>query len=481
MSEPGLSEVVAHVEKGDARAGRRQAARLISRDGAVAHPRLDRWLAMAVSSEDQALRAEACGLLARALYDRPWRLGEPELAVTRALLAVVENDRSTTALFAIAALSGVGDLLAANALLAAAKSSLSQHPSPREFTRLLVESIHRLNVGSSTSPVRPEHIRDCERHLHSCAQLLRSFPDLESWSDLVKGSMDAWFLTIRRWCDEVALPPPDPSSLLTCWPADPRIRAIARDSHLIEEISSGRWPFQGGARAFYTGMVLGLSKASKEQIESATAALLRNADVDIASVRVQILEGVAAGIAMLTGASSTWEPDVGTRLSDELIARPLQWKAPMSQLPGSSEMLARWDFQHEPIHCMGTADSVVGVAAKQVMDEDRPPVPFGWLGSPGRSSFIFEFDEPANMRRNRHLWIRGQKGVRGIFPWGGEAGIDVFLEGALQASWRDIGSTEERTIPLLLSGIEVGRRRKLEIRLSAHANTTFRLYEVRVQ
>ncbi|HEX5051568.1 MAG TPA: hypothetical protein VFZ65_07350 [Planctomycetota bacterium] len=116
-----------------------------------------------------------------------------------------------------------------------------------------------------------------------------------------------------------------------------------------------------------------------------------------------------------------------------------------------------------------------------VADETQPPQWFGWLGSPGRSEFHFDFVDSVSALREVTVRIEEQKGQRGALPHSGEAGLELLVDGTWRASWSDLGGLGEHVIPVKTASMETSRRRRLTLRLRPDANTTLRIYRVVIE
>lgn len=479
--DPGAAAVLALLCGGDAAGARRHAARLCSRDGLASHPSLDRWFARLLQSPDAPVRLDACRLLARALFDHPQVPGEALPVVCEPLLAVATEDPTESALFAITATAALAEPSLGDRLLAAAVRQHRQHPNGHEFLRLLVEALHRLAFESAIARATPDAIERFEGQLHACAELLRNAPDFADWSDLVRDSAVAWLETIRKLRDAAGMLPPDPAPLLSCWPAHPLLRSLGRSPSLVEELASGAWA--ASVTAFDLGVLVGYAKPAAERLERVRTALANDTRLQGQAARAEFEAGRASAEEALACTSSPWAADVGSRLADELVAMPAWTAVPTvvgrSRSPTSS--IAVFDLLEEPMVCSGSTGAVAGVCVRQQWDEHRPPCAFGWMGSPGRSAFEFEFLEPVRPHREMIVWLYEQKGTRGAFPYGGDAGLDMLVDGVPHASWRDLGGVGARAIPLAMAGTEGGRLRRLTLRLRNDANTTLRLYRVEIK
>lgn len=470
--------VLVRLQSGDAVAARLHAARLCSRDGLVAHPVLDKWFACLLASDSDAVRLDACRLLARVLYDRPRRTGEVMPFIADRLVGLARDDATEAALFAITATGGLGDLQLGDRLVAAAVRQANEHDECREYLRLLTEALHRLASREAVDG-HTDAIPRAESQLRRCLRLLAEAPALEHWSGHVIASVSAWFATIRRWRDAAGLPPPDPSPLLACWSGDPLIRSLARSTDFVDELVAGRW--DPAATALQLGTWVEYARPTPVQLERILGAIASREHLASPAARAEFSAGRESAARCLAGIIAPWRVDKGSRLADELTtlidagAWPVVRGAPSGQ---TAKFVASFDFKARPVVTSGSAEAVVGRLARHELDESRPPSGFAWLGSPGRSCLEVEFVEALRDRPEMVVAIEEQKGQRGAFPFGGEAAVDLLLDGELQASWRDRGGLSEREFPLALTGIDIGRRRRLTVRLRDESNTTLRVYSI---
>jgi len=482
-AEPGLEEVLALLRGNDAPRARRQAARLCSRDGLAEHPRLDRWFASLLRASDGAVRLDAMQLLARAMYDHPRRPADPMPAARDAVLELAATNIGQAGLFAITAAGALVDVSVGDQLLAAARAQTQRHDTPREYVRLLVEALHRLAFDTAVDRSSKEHVLRAEAHLQACVALMRGFDDFSEWANQVKPSVEGWFITIRRLRDAAGMSPPDPRAPLSCWPENLVFRCVGHVPDLVDDLAHGRWPetMPLPAFAFDIGVAVGLYQPTADELERIRTALRRDALHDSPAVLTNFDEGRQSGAARLAHVESPWQADIGSRLADELDTGEKHDTLPtvaVAVVPGT---VADLDLTARPVGCGGSVGPVTGTWIKHQLDEHRPQQAFGWLGSPGRSAIEFEFVDSSDGPRKMLVRVEEQKGLHGAFPFGGEAGLDMLVDGVLQASWRDLGETEARVIPLALPRIEIGRRRRLTLRLRADANTTLRLYRVLIQ
>ncbi|HZN41703.1 MAG TPA: serine/threonine-protein kinase [Planctomycetota bacterium] len=476
-----MREVINLLHSGDAAAARRHAARWCSRDGFVAHTGFDLWFARLLRSDDLRVRSDAARLVARALYDRPRRAGEPLPAVADVLLMLAREEAGDAGLFAVTALGGLADFAIGDRLLQAAVRQSTQHTNGREFLRLCVEALHRLAFEARSHPVTGDDIAHTEQQLRDCMQLLRDGPELGSCAELARPTTTSWFRMIRCWRDEASLPAPDATPLLAVWPGDRHARSLARSREFLDELVAGRWG--EATTAFELGVFVEHGRLRVDDVTLIEAAMARDARLAAGLERGDFAAGRASVVAAWTGGQNPWQVDDGARLADEL-APPAAMQPVTSAAdsePAADRAIAVFDFRTQPVRLAGSALAVSGSSVRLAWDESQPPCGFGWLGTAGRSSFELEFVEPPRTNSEMVVWVQEQKGTRGAFPLGGEAGLDLFVDGVLHASWRDLGGLGERAIPLVMTGIEPGRHRRLALRLRADSNTTIRLFSIAVR
>jgi hypothetical protein len=481
--EPGLEDVLALLRGNDSAGARRHAARLCSRDGLAEHPRLDRWFASLLRSSDPAVRLDAMQLFARAMYDHPRRPADPMPAAREAVLDLAATDTGQAGLFAITAAGALADVLVGDVLLAAARAQTQRHDTPREYARLLVEALHRLAFDTAVGRSNEEHVLRVEAQLHEWVTLMRTFDDFSAWAHEVRPSVEDWFLTIRRLRDAAGMSPPDPRALLSCWRDNVVFRCVGRVPEQLDDLAHARWPETMPLPnfAFDLGVAVGYSQPTADVLERIRTALRSDPLPGSPTMLAEFDEGRQFGAARLAHVASPWQVDIGSRLADELDTGENHDTLPTVAVAVDPGTVADFDLTTQPVKCGGAGGAVTGTWIRHQVDEHRPPQAFGWLGSPGRSAIEFEFVDSSDGPRKMLVRVEEQKGMRGAFPFGGEAGLDMSVDGVLQASWRDLGETEARVIPLALPRIEIGRRRRLTLRLRADANTTLRLYRVLIQ
>jgi hypothetical protein len=481
VTTDAIREVIALLNGGDATAARRHAARWCSRDGLAAHAVFDRWFARLLRSDDSRVQVEAARLVARVLYDRPRRTGEPLPAVTDALLVLVREDVGDAGLFAVTALGGLADFGTGDRLLQAAVRQRTQHTNGREFVRLCVEALHRLAFEARSRPVTADEIAHTEQQLRDCLQLLREGPELSNCVELARPGTTSWFQTIRCWRDEASLPAPDATAMLAMWPGDRVVRSLARSQEFLDELVAGRW--NEATTAFELGVLVEHARPPVGDLARIEAAMARDPHLAAGLARGDFAAGRASVVAESSGSVTPWQVDDGARLGDEMdppaAMQPVASTAAAE--PADDRAIAVFDFRTLPVRLVGSARTVSGSSVHHAWDESRPPCGFGWLGTAGRSSFELEFVEPMRTNSEMVVWVQEQKGTRGALPLGGEAGLDLFIDGILHASWRDLGGISERAIPLVLTGVTPGRLRRLTLRLRGDSNTTVRLYSVAIR
>ncbi|HEU4417570.1 MAG TPA: serine/threonine-protein kinase [Planctomycetota bacterium] len=476
-----IREVVTLLHGGDATTARRHAARWCSRDGFAAHPKFDLWFALLLRAGDARVQIDTARLVARVLYDRPRRTGEPLPAVADALLLLAREDAGDAGLFAVTALGGLADFGIGDRLLQAATVQGAQHTNGREFLRLCVEALHRLAFEARSHPITGDDVARTEQQLRDCLQLLRDGPESASCLELAGPSTTSWFQTIRYWRDEASLPAPDATPLLALWPGDRVLRSLARSRELLDELAAARWG--EGTTAFDLGVVVEHVRPRVEDLARIEAAMAREPHLAAGLAGGAFAAGRASVVAVWTGGLTPWQVDDGARLGDELVPPAAMQPVASAAVsgPAADRAIAVFDFRTQPVRLAGSARAVSGSAVRLAWDETIPPCGFGWLGAAGRSSFELEFVEPPRTHSEMVVWVQEQKGTRGAFPLGGEAGLDLLIDGILHASWRDLGGLSERAIPLVRTGVEPGRLRRLTLRLRADSNTTMRLYCVAIR
>jgi hypothetical protein len=265
---------------------------------------------------------------------------------------------------------------------------------------------------------------------------------------------------IHCWRDEASLPAPDATALLAMWPADRVVRSLARSRELLDELVAGRW--DEATTAFDLGVLVEHARPPVGDLARIEVAMARDPHLAAGLARGDFAAGRASVVAESSGNVTPWQVDDGARLGDE-------------------RTIAVFDFRTQPVRLVGSARAVSGSAVHHAWDESRPPCGFGWLGTAGCSSFELEFVEPRRTNSEMVVWVQEQKGTRGALPLGGEAGLDLFVDGIMHASWRDLGGISERAIPLVLTGVTPGRLRRLTLRLRGDSNTTVRLYSVAIR
>lgn len=117
-------------------------------------------------------------------------------------------------------------------------------------------------------------------------------------------------------------------------------------------------------------------------------------------------------------------------------------------------------------------------------DDVNPHDYFVQLTSPGHSRLQLTCgpvpDNPRPPGPPASLALSLQKGLRNAMPHAGEAGIDVFVDGTLVTSVRDVG-VDTREIQLPADHIEPDGEHTIELRLREDATTTVWVYEVRLR
>jgi hypothetical protein len=247
--------------------------------------------------------------------------------------------------------------------------------------------------------------------------------------------------------------------------------ALCRDARLEERLRRGeRWyPEDHEAPAFSTGNAAALYLGGTA---AALAAASRFGDLGHDPA---FAAGAAQGERWLFGRQRGRAIDEGSRLCDELEPAPPPMRLPTRPLPVHDHCHAEWDLLAETVSIAGAASGVELRGARLAWDELRTDVAYAWLGCPGRSTIVLECDVPAPVEGRLHLRFEGQQGLRGCYPFGGEALLVVRFDGVELAQLRDDCSTGQRTVPLPLPGITQGRH-VFEIALAPGSTTTSRVY-----
>lgn len=478
--EVGLAAVL-RLARDNAATALRHAARLVSRDGLARHPILDAWFARQLAADDPSLVLHTCRLVARALYDRPQRRGGPPPAIRDALLRVVGRDTGRAALFAISAAGGLADLAVGDALLAAADDRLRRHESPREFQQLCVEALHRLAFAHLGGAVSLADLQTAERQFAETAALLARSDDPASWRDLVGPSLEDWFVTLRACRDRLGLPAPDPSPLFDLVGETVHCTAVGRSRQLLQDLKAARWPAAIADDPHRIGVIAAYCCTAGPDLQAVRSEFVQDPRRGSAAGVAEFDQGVAFVAARLDPAYAPWFADPGSQLAEELLPADAPGELAIERTRVAAPTLAAFDFGNGTARCGGCAIAIRTTRAHLVLDESRPPQWFLWLGCPGSSAVDLEFVETADAAGDLAVRIHEQRGRRAALPDGGEAGVDLLLDGVVQASWRDAGGFGERVITLANPTIEPGRRRVLTLRLSADANTTLRLFQVVVE
>lgn len=463
-----VADVIDRLHVGDAPGARRLAAALLSRDGFENQPVLGRWLAVQLDERD--VQSETCRLLARAFYDHPPIRDVTAMVDPDRLLRVLSSTADWQALHALTALSAFGDPGVGDAVLTAVKGIAARHPLRPELLRLCVESLHRLSAGRGAAA--PAQLDRAEALLGSMLEYLARQDDLASLRGVIEGPVESWLLTVRRMRSASGME-------RRPWPAHAELfaptaglRGILRDPALLADVQGGR--LQGVDRvAWYAiGVALGYYDPTDDEMERIRAHL--------ASRWTKAIEaGFARGQWLLSHPEMRWSVDSGSRLADEMV--PAGVAEPVNVQVGPTchdAALATWSLLTIPPTLHGTARTMRKRQARLEFDESAPPVPFCWLGSPGRSELWLDFDVPDRAHGSLNLHVQGQKGMRGSFPFGGEATVEVFVDEEFQAELSEFNTSESQSLPLPLSKVLPGRAHTIVLRLGGRSTTTTRLYEV---
>lgn len=467
----------------------RLAARYCSRDGLWSHPQLDRWFARVLRGEDAQARAQAVRLLARVLYDRPRTPDDAMPAVREALIEIAESDTGEAALFAVAAVGGLADLGVGDALLRSARSQRRRHSDWPEYLRLTVEALHRLacNTSAATASARGSCSWDAriDTQFEVCAELLHDTPGFEGWKRLVWSSLDPWFVTLACLHITHGLRPPDPTRLLRDFPGAPLLRALGGDPSFAGQLAAD--PTRFNVSLFDLGRLGEFAALRNEDLARLHTALSTGARDLPPDAVAQFDQGRRSAMQELRGDVAPWQPDAGSRLADEILAAPGEVPFPgntaRARTPDAipdAPVDHRVSFRFSQPACEGSISDLVG-AQVRVADEFGGPLGFCWFGSAGRSHITFRLIEPTPRHANLTIQVESQKGIRRALPSGGTAGIDLLIDDELQATWKAQSSRDTHTIPLAMTGIDVGRVHRLTLRLREDANTTLRVYSVTIR
>jgi hypothetical protein len=194
--------------------------------------------------------------------------------------------------------------------------------------------------------------------------------------------------------------------------------------------------------------------------------------------------GFAAGLegaaAMLAGATPGSYLDADTHLVAEASfeSRPRPLAVAPSAEPPARDVLAEWSCRDGAVRLGGTAGVPVGDHA--TVTEDGPGDCFIRLGLRGASSVVLPFSAGDLSAPLLSVELEVQKGLRELLPQGGQATLDVELDG--EDYWRDAkvaGSLAK--VVLNLDAYDARLTRRLLLRLGTSSTTTLRIYSVRVR
>jgi serine/threonine protein kinase len=473
--DPDLAAVVAQLRADHADAARRLAAATLARDGLGHHLELDVWLLwQAQHGGSEGHRAAA--LLSQALFDRP--ASPPDVvppAICEGLLRLLHTADDDRALHALAALGGAAGTADMGRILAAVQERAADHSARMELVRLAIEVLNRIAARSLPADARKADCTAVETAFQGTASWIAAQDDRERWRGSMQTGISSWLLTIARLRARSGQPPPDLAAMNLPWPPNLADLAVAHDR-------------KGFAAACAAG-----PRTDAFEFGFATAVLTDGAATEPApdprweeaawpAWREAFDTGARAGRCALSfGPDLRFAIDAGAGLADTLAAdEPVQPIA-VAREPARTGTFASWSLLPEVPTVSGAATAMSGRMVQRGIDEVEAGSHFFRLGCGDRSTLRLEFNEPDGQRGPLTLVLSAQKGKRGALPYCGEAGLDVLLDGmSLETVW-DLGTATAREVTVPLGRMEIGRVRRLEIRLQSQANTTVRLFSARIE
>lgn len=476
-ADPEVGAVLADLREGRSEQARQRAARLLGRDGVESHAPLVAWLLWQAGEPGRAGRRSAA-VLSHALYDCPVQeTGGAATRLRNGLLALLQTAGDDRALHALAALGGAAGLDDLEQVTGAWLDCVARHSAPVEALRLGLEVSHRICARAATSATAGVETGDrAAAAIGRVGAWLGRQPELPVWRASVEPALDGWLLTLWRLRRAAGRPPPDLRELSLPWPPTATESAIAGDASWLADL-------RGDDPVFADPYSLGFAVGLLHETPEALAFRPRQPEVGPDADR-RWLQAFAAGrrdgSAASTGPDRWHAIEPGSGLCDGGREDGAFTPLPAERLEATSPTLARWSLLGRVPACGGTARSIAVRAVGSGTDEILADSHYLLLGAAGASAVRLEFTEPGRMHPSSQLVLSAQKGQRGALPFGGEAGLEIALDDRVVATIRDLGATAGE-FTVRLGRMEVGRARRLEIRLDAESNTTVRLFEVWIE
>jgi hypothetical protein len=188
--------------------------------------------------------------------------------------------------------------------------------------------------------------------------------------------------------------------------------------------------------------------------------------------------GFAQGVELLRGRDPTGGPDLDSHLGTGLDDPSRFLPCTVGAGPVDGDPISGVSLCHGSYSVVDPLDSVALCKAALGSDELDPAATYVRLAAPGGSVLRWETTLEHSKLGSAVLRLWAQQGTRAALPWDGDGAIDVFVDGEPIVRDLRLRGTAACDLRLPIRVPDRSQRLQFEVRLSAAATTTVRVYRL---
>ncbi len=462
------------------------AARYVARDGRVASPLLTRFLVNAIGDEANAR------LLARLLYERPDASpGDVDASAgLRAALwrRLIADGGDGEVPWLLVGLAGCADPDDVPNLLAFVEGR-ARGSAPDEPVRLALRALRSAIVrhrrcGTTAAFLRSDLLALVAR---VCA-VVEAAPGDKVARVHLNAERDGILAAVACLLRHVGRAPPDPRWLRSMAEVSPLVLALCLDAGQRARLAVCDGPLRDETAVSHYYALFGHGQLAAAYADSAVLELAEQAAITHAErnglstdfARKRFAAGATAIRRELAGEGELDPIDADSRLEIGLTPRRDPQLLTMPDRPDTSptdsrRAIVQWTFVTAQPTRSGSGQEPRLRVARHAVDEGDPAFGYLCLPAPGISEVELTFTVP-DSDSPYYVALDVHKAVRGGLPLGGDAYLEVSLDGNLLTGAIRFGGPSWPPLAPPLPRLEPGRPHCLTLRLGAQSTTTLRVY-----